>query len=208
MNVCQATLYDTAALWPQFETLANAGVHHHTRGDNLVMDPARISLFYHARLSALFTRFAVSQGVPVTDDVTPDNNPRIFRWALMSAGQVIYPITNVPHEQVWWLGVVFLELLSFILLGTSGVRQCRALKVELLQGFVIRGGPEVPESGTLPNVTRWFERLSRLDPRAAEISTIIQGMFGWMPKRSLIGDVVEALKLVGRSVRKATIHEY
>ncbi|EME39022.1 hypothetical protein DOTSEDRAFT_39202 [Dothistroma septosporum NZE10] len=206
------------SLWYQFEGLA-AGLEFlnlHCRTAHRDLKPSNILLFTLGNtsyLSAKIADFGISCGL---DGVKSHTRGTLeYRSALnydapeirRAASQALHdealkadePYALTPEEllkgDIWKLGAVFVELLTFLVYGSAGVGDFRdfittddgTIKTDEIARF--DDGMKAKKE-----VFEWMRRLSKHDYRAAELVPLIDGMLRPADQRSKVEAVSKGLQ--------------
>ncbi|XPS99137.1 Non-specific serine/threonine protein kinase [Ascochyta lentis] len=199
-------------LWGEFEGLAGAiqYLHEHCRTAHRDIKPFNILLYddeSSSCLKAKITDFGIAinlNGVALHTPGTMEYLSAInyaapeLRKALQitEAGQMKIPSAqDLTTGDIWKLGAVFVELLTYLLSGCQGVEDFRdsitVKETNLTSDAFTRfdDGNRVKKE-----VLIWLMSLSRQSPRAAEMEPLLVGMLGEAGSRPSASEVVKEIR--------------
>jgi len=204
-------------LWGEFEGLASAVryLHGHCRTAHRDIKPSNILLYDDPVTSRLKAKIA-DFGLAISLDGVALHTPGTleYRSAINYAAPEVRKALNAsevgrrtlpsPSEltsgDIWKLGAVFVELLTFLLLGAKGVKRFRdsitVHEANLTSDSLTRfdDGDRVKVE-----VLEWLISLAKLSMRAAEIESLLRNMLGDAHSRPSASQVVTELRSVSYS---------
>ena len=203
----------TYTLWSQFEGLASGLEHINVHCHLLHTDikPTNILLYLHPSGSHLEAKIAdfglaknlknaiiFNRGSVEAQSAMKYDAPEVRMLAKELAVEPSKPLPPGPllKGEIWKLGEVFVDLLTFLLEGSQGVKAFRA-RITRTDGRIDSDAITDTrfDDGTRakPEVYEWLFRLSTISTEATELYPLIAGMLGEARSRPAIDEVVRQL---------------
>lgn len=205
----------TQDLWGQFEGLASAVEYLHDTCHTAHRDikPSNILLYDdqgHPYLRAKIADFGLamnldgattySLGTIEARSAWKYDAPEIRKWAeeLGVNPSWIPGPQDLVKGDIWKLGAVFAELLTFLILGSKGVKDFRNFITTTVDGLTSNALTDTRfDDGekVKGEVLDWLCYLSKLDSRAEEITLLLKDMLSEATRRPDANSVARALRL-------------
>lgn len=169
------------SLWSQFEGLASGLQYLH---DGLYVahrdiQPSNILLYQHAHYRKLVAKLA-DFGLA-----------RALTWV----PHTLISIQPLCYQDVWKLGTVFAELLTYLLRGTKGIKQFRAFITVTYHQTINSISEDSPyyENKVRSDVIAWLRQTPRNHSMEKEVAEITMRMLGSQDECPSAADVAEYL---------------
>lgn len=201
----QEVLKNSHSLWSQFEGLASAleRMHLHWKMAHQDLKPSNILLHVEKDdqgplLIARIADFGLAADLKGADIYASNRYLAAGKWPEVTD---IRDSLRLVRNDVWGLGVVFVELLTFLVLGRNGSRRFHR-RIETTDNTVYShtvndakfdGGFKAKVE-----VVQWLSMLAAKDNRAAEVEDVFRDMVDEAPRRPTINTVVQRLQAVSR----------